>query len=153
MSIQSEIARINNNVQSALSICADAGVPVAAGANSDALPAAVSALVASVPQILTFTVELWPICLVYEPHLYYDDSNTGMYILQEAVSGVLATDKIIHAEQQMAGWVDHDMNRKADFDEIFKITPYNGGFKFWYFSPATSNVGDAGITIDITVVR
>lgn len=42
MSIQSEIERINNNVQSTLSTIADTGVEV--GANSDALPAAAAAL-------------------------------------------------------------------------------------------------------------
>lgn len=42
MSIQSEINRINNNVQSTLQTIADAGVSV--GSNSDALPAAAAAL-------------------------------------------------------------------------------------------------------------
>lgn len=42
MSVQSEIDRINNNVQSTLSIISDTGVEV--GANSDALPAAATAL-------------------------------------------------------------------------------------------------------------
>ena len=42
MSIQSEITRINNNVQSTLNTIADTGVSV--GTNSDALPAAASAL-------------------------------------------------------------------------------------------------------------
>ena len=44
MSIQSEIDRINSNVQSALNAVADTGVSVPDGANSDNLPAAVSAL-------------------------------------------------------------------------------------------------------------
>lgn len=44
MSIQSEINRINSNVQSALNAVADTGVSVPEGANSDNLPAAVSAL-------------------------------------------------------------------------------------------------------------
>lgn len=44
MSIQSEIDRINSNVQSALNAVADTGVSVPEGANSDNLPAAVSAL-------------------------------------------------------------------------------------------------------------
>ena len=44
MSIQSEIDRINSNVQAALSEVADTGVSVPEGANSDNLPAAVSAL-------------------------------------------------------------------------------------------------------------
>ena len=44
MSIQSEIDRINSNVQSALNSVADTGVSVQEGANSDNLPAAVSAL-------------------------------------------------------------------------------------------------------------
>lgn len=42
MSIQSEIDRINNNVQTTLSIIAETGVEV--GTNSDALPAAAAAL-------------------------------------------------------------------------------------------------------------
>ena len=44
MSIQIEIDRINSNVQSALNAVADTGVSVPEGANSDNLPAAVSAL-------------------------------------------------------------------------------------------------------------
>ena len=44
MSIQSEIDRINSNVQAALNAVADTGVSVSEGANSDNLPAAVSAL-------------------------------------------------------------------------------------------------------------
>lgn len=44
MSVQSEIDRINSNVQSALNSVADTGVSVPEGANSDNLPAAVSAL-------------------------------------------------------------------------------------------------------------
>lgn len=44
MSIQSEIARIKNNVQSSLAICKANGVTVTSGANSNALPAAVEAL-------------------------------------------------------------------------------------------------------------
>ena len=44
MSIRSEIDRINSNVQSALNAVADTGVSVPEGANSDNLPAAVSAL-------------------------------------------------------------------------------------------------------------
>ena len=44
MSIQSEINRINSNVQAALNAVADTGVSVPEGANSDNLPAAVSAL-------------------------------------------------------------------------------------------------------------
>ena len=44
MSIQSEIDRINSNVQAALNAVADTGVSVPEGANSDNLPAAVSAL-------------------------------------------------------------------------------------------------------------
>ena len=44
MSIQSEINRINSNVQAALNAAADTGVSVPEGANSDNLPAAVSAL-------------------------------------------------------------------------------------------------------------
>ena len=44
MSIQSEIDRINSNVQSALNAVADTGVSVPEGANSDNLPVAVSAL-------------------------------------------------------------------------------------------------------------
>ena len=44
MSVQSEIDRINSNVQAALSEVADTGVSVPDGANSDSLPAAVSAL-------------------------------------------------------------------------------------------------------------
>ena len=44
MSIQSEIDRINSNVQSALNAVADTGVSVPEGANSDNLPTAVSAL-------------------------------------------------------------------------------------------------------------
>ncbi len=47
MSISSEIERINNNVQSSLSICAENGVEVASDANSDALPEAVAALAAN----------------------------------------------------------------------------------------------------------
>lgn len=42
MSIQSEINRINNNVQSTLQTIADTGIEV--GTNSDALPAAAAAL-------------------------------------------------------------------------------------------------------------
>lgn len=42
MSVQSEITRINNNVQSTLQTIADTGVEV--GANSDALPAAAASL-------------------------------------------------------------------------------------------------------------
>lgn len=44
MSIQGEIDRINSNVQAALNAVADTGVSVPEGANSDNLPAAVSAL-------------------------------------------------------------------------------------------------------------
>lgn len=44
MSVQNEIERINNNVQAALSAVADAGVSVPENANSNDLPAAVSAL-------------------------------------------------------------------------------------------------------------
>ena len=44
MSIQSEIDRINSNVQSALNAVADTGISVPEGANSDNLPVAVSAL-------------------------------------------------------------------------------------------------------------
>lgn len=44
MSVQNEIERINNNVQAALSVVADAGVSVPENANSNNLPAAVSAL-------------------------------------------------------------------------------------------------------------
>ena len=44
MSIQSEINRINSNVQAALNAVADTGVSVPDGANSDSLPVAVSAL-------------------------------------------------------------------------------------------------------------
>lgn len=42
MSIQSEVERINNNVQTALNTIAETGVEV--GTNSDALPAAAAAL-------------------------------------------------------------------------------------------------------------
>ena len=44
MSIQSEIDRINSNVQSALNAVADTGVSVSENANSNDLPAAVLAL-------------------------------------------------------------------------------------------------------------
>ena len=44
MSVQNEIERINNNVQAALSVVADAGVSVPENANSNDLPAAVLAL-------------------------------------------------------------------------------------------------------------
>ena len=44
MSIQSEIARIKNNIKNALAICASGGVNVSANANSNDLPAAVEAL-------------------------------------------------------------------------------------------------------------
>lgn len=44
MSIQSEMDRIRGNVQSTLTAIADTGVSVPPGANSDALPAAASAL-------------------------------------------------------------------------------------------------------------
>lgn len=44
MSVQSEIERINSNVQAALNAVADTGVSVPEGANSDNLPVAVSAL-------------------------------------------------------------------------------------------------------------
>ena len=48
MSIQSEINRIKNNVQESLDVCRDAGVSVASGANSNALPSAVAELARSV---------------------------------------------------------------------------------------------------------
>lgn len=54
MSIQSEIDRINSNVQSALNAVADTGVSVPDGANSDNLPAAVSALANEKQDKLTF---------------------------------------------------------------------------------------------------
>lgn len=54
MSIQSEIDRINSNVQSALNAVADTGVSVPEGANSDNLPAAVSALANEKQDKLTF---------------------------------------------------------------------------------------------------
>lgn len=44
MSIQSEIERITNNVQSTINTIADTGVAVASGANSDDLPALAAAL-------------------------------------------------------------------------------------------------------------
>lgn len=44
MSIQSEIQRINTNIQRALSVVAETGVSVASGANSDNLPKAVENL-------------------------------------------------------------------------------------------------------------
>lgn len=44
MSVQSEIDRINSNVQSSLSAISDTGVEVPEGANSDNLPAAVAAM-------------------------------------------------------------------------------------------------------------
>ena len=53
MSIQSEIDRINSNVQSALNAVADTGVSVPDGANSDNLPAAVSALASEKQDKLT----------------------------------------------------------------------------------------------------
>lgn len=55
MSIQSEISRITNNIRNAFSICVSAGVDVAAGANSDELPAAVEALANSDIDCGTFT--------------------------------------------------------------------------------------------------
>ena len=55
MSIQSEINRINSNVQSALNAVADTGVSVPEGANSDNLPVAVSALVNEKQDKLTGT--------------------------------------------------------------------------------------------------
>ena len=54
MSIQSEIDRINSNVQAALSAVADTGVSVPEGANSDNLPVAVSALANEKQDKLTF---------------------------------------------------------------------------------------------------
>lgn len=54
MSIQSEIDRINSNVQAALNAVADTGVSVPEGANSDNLPAAVSALANEKQDKLTF---------------------------------------------------------------------------------------------------
>ena len=54
MSIQSEIDRINSNVQSALNAVADTGVSVPDGANSDNLRAAVSALANEKQDKLTF---------------------------------------------------------------------------------------------------
>lgn len=47
MSIQSEINRINNNVQESLDVCRDAGVSVASDANSNDLPGATRALASS----------------------------------------------------------------------------------------------------------
>lgn len=47
MSIQSEINRINNNVQDSLDVCRDAGVSVASDANSNDLPGATRALASS----------------------------------------------------------------------------------------------------------
>ena len=55
MSIQSEITRIKNNITSALSVCAAAGVSVAADANSDDLPSAVTSLANSDIDCGTFT--------------------------------------------------------------------------------------------------
>lgn len=154
MSIQNEINRINNNVQSALSICADAGVAVPAGANSDDLPAAVAALAGSVPQILTFTAIHCPMAIVYEDYLYENhDYGSQMYCYPVAVSGVLATDKIICADFQMSSASGNSAGYKKDFDEIHKITPYNGGFNFWYTSVPNAWAGDVSIPIDITVVR
>ena len=54
MSIQSEIDRINSNVQAALNAVADTGVSVPEGANSDNLPTAVSALANEKQDNLTF---------------------------------------------------------------------------------------------------
>ena len=54
MSIQSEINRINSNVQAALNAVADTGVSVPEGANSDNLPVAVSALANEKQDKLTF---------------------------------------------------------------------------------------------------
>lgn len=54
MSIQSEINRINSNVQSALNAVADTGVSVPEGANSNNLPVAVSALANEKQDKLTF---------------------------------------------------------------------------------------------------
>ena len=54
MSIQSEIDRINSNVQAALNAVADTGVSVPEGANSDNLPVAVSALANEKQDKLTF---------------------------------------------------------------------------------------------------
>ena len=54
MSIQSEIDRINSNVQSALNAVADTGVSVPENANSNDLPAAVLALANEKQDKLTF---------------------------------------------------------------------------------------------------
>lgn len=54
MSVQSEINRINSNVQAALNAVADTGVSVPEGANSDNLPAAVLALANEKQDKLTF---------------------------------------------------------------------------------------------------
>ena len=54
MSIQSEINRINSNVQAALNTIADTGVSVPENANSDNLPAAVLALANEKQDKLTF---------------------------------------------------------------------------------------------------
>lgn len=58
MSIQSEIERINTNVQSSLSLIADEGVDIAEGANSDALPDAIAALIADIPCASIFVTGL-----------------------------------------------------------------------------------------------
>lgn len=55
MSILSQINRIKANVQSALALCAAAGVAVADGANSDDLPAAVEALANAAPVLVDKT--------------------------------------------------------------------------------------------------
>lgn len=55
MSILSQINRIRANVQSALAVCAAAGVDVPDGATSDHLPAAVEALANAVPVVVDKT--------------------------------------------------------------------------------------------------
>lgn len=55
MSVQSEITRINNNVQSTLSTIASTGVEVPAGANSDSMPSLVSELANTKQNTLTGT--------------------------------------------------------------------------------------------------
>lgn len=92
MSIQSEIERITSNVQSSLSICADNGVEVAEGANSDDLPDAVEKLAAKSGGSgnITFATEEpgeadgneGELRLVYTPYVEPDMSGEGYFKIE-----------------------------------------------------------------------
>ena len=94
MSIQSEINRINNNVQATLNTIADTGVSV--GTNSDALPMAAAALANEKLNRVIGRTESGKI-------MFVDDTGTVSYLTPG--NGVTITDRVItaHGEKGETG--------------------------------------------------